>query len=98
MQQRSLHNGTDQYYTNPMLADELLEHTLNVLKERESGKGKSFTFIEPAAGDGAFVKALEKRNLPFSAFDIDPKYPNIAKTDFLQSTFLYAGNNSVITI
>lgn len=56
---------------------------------------KDFYFIEPSAGTGAFVKALNKRGISVLAIDIDPKYEDTVKADFLLSSTDEYQQNSV---
>lgn len=73
----------DQYFTPQNKAD---EYALSVVKRF----GTSRFYIEPSAGDGAFIRALIKAGVPSEnivAFDIDPKADvvcgvKIEKSDF----------------
>jgi hypothetical protein len=73
-------NLKDQYYTKPIVAEKLVQEI--ILRFPQSS---SFFWIEPSAGNGAFLQnvptGFEKIGL-----DIDPKASGILKTDFLKWT------------
>ena len=66
-------NALDQYFTAPHLAERYMETVF-------ARYGKDRTFLEPSAGDGAFLKPLV--GLSFEAFDLEPKSPGIISGDF----------------
>lgn len=72
----------DQFYTKDAVAKACLE---TLLREIEPAYDlDQISFLEPSAGDGAFLRGLE--DLGFSnyyASDIDPRAKNIKKRDFL---------------
>ncbi len=76
----------DQFYTQDTVADECLSILWNYLSEVYStNEIGSLTFLEPSAGDGAFIRALEaKGSHKFYAYDIDPHSGKIKKHDFLK--------------
>jgi hypothetical protein len=45
--------------------------------------------VEPSAGTGAFLKPFEEETTleKLLSYDIDPKYPNVVKQDFLETFF-----------
>ena len=71
----------DQFYT----ARNTAKYCLNHLEEIVSPfyNLKDTTFLEPSAGDGAFLDALDKKGYSWVAGDIDPQYQDIEKVDFL---------------
>jgi hypothetical protein len=70
--------GQEEYFTD----DTIVTQCLGVYKPflRDSD-----VLIEPAAGDGAFLKGLKRANLPNSviAYDIDPKVNGVQRQNFL---------------
>lgn len=78
---RSRSRHLDQFYTEIALARELVAHLLTVLSEKGILAPQ---FLEPSAGEGAFVDALLEQ-IPmaqFDAFDVDPKHPKVRLGDF----------------
>ena len=78
-----LNQNLDQFYTKPEIANLCVEYLLK--KYSELSKNKNF--IEPSAGTGSFIKALEKNKIKkekIFAFDLDPRTENILKKDFLK--------------
>lgn len=74
----------DQFYTNPIISDELCQELLLFLR----GKNVQFDyFIEPSAGTGNFIHSMQKNGFHrYKAFDLEPKNRNfkIKKEDFLK--------------
>ena len=74
--------GLEQYYTPPALARQLLDETLAA-----STAALGDTWIEPAAGTGSFVHAMQAAGISdVVSMDIDPKLDEVEKRDFLTST------------
>ena len=74
--------GLEQYYTPSETADALTEYMLGTLKLNPAA-----TWLEPAAGSGAFLHSLHSHGVAnVLAFDIDPKTPLVKKADFLDLT------------
>ena len=78
-------NNLDQFYTKENIAIECIK-LLNLLLYDN--------IIEPSAGKGAFSKNIKHTNL--IALDIDPKYNNIIKQNWL--TYIPEKYNSVLII
>jgi predicted RNA methylase len=72
-------NDKDQYYTREEVANSCV-FTLQKLLPQTS----SWTWIEPSAGNGRFLKAAQGQQT--LGIDIDPKAPGIEKGDFLTWT------------
>lgn len=71
----------DQFYTKPETALDCIAYL------KQHIQLDSFLWIEPSAGQGAFVHALETSGLADNcllSIDIDPKYPGVQKQDFLK--------------
>jgi hypothetical protein len=64
----------DQFFTPGTVA----ESCWNTFKEKVSSDG--YTFIEPSAGDGSFLKLLPEGSI---GLDIEPRAPAILKQDYL---------------
>jgi hypothetical protein len=67
----------DQFFT----PDALVSHCWSILKEKIDIR--SYTFVEPSAGDGAFLKVLPEGSI---GLDIEPRSPTVKKQDFLEWT------------
>jgi hypothetical protein len=70
----------DQFFTKHETVNECWKLFNNKMKELKIDKN-DYTFIEPSAGDGAFLKVLPIKTI---AFDIEPKNEKIIKQDFLE--------------
>lgn len=68
----------DQWYTPDEWAQALTD---DLLKELPELKGRDF--LEPSAGGGAFIRALEARGQRVSSYDLDPQAASITEADFL---------------
>ena len=73
-------NTVDKFYTNPVVANLCVGH-MNTLIPNPGG----FTWIEPSAGAGALVTALQGvlPEVTPIAIDLIPDAPSIQKADFL---------------
>lgn len=69
-------NTKDQYYTKGSVAKECVDQILSLVPA-----ASSWQWIEPSAGNGAFLKALPESFLRFG-IDLDPKMDGIVKGDF----------------
>ena len=79
--------GKEQYYTPPELAQNLLGHLVEIIRE-QSGTyflERDCLWVEPAGGTGNFVEAA--KNLGYSVWscDIEPKNTNVFVGDYLLS-------------
>lgn len=79
----------DQFYTADDVAVSCLEKVLGVLPKIGINNSEVF-YLEPSAGDGAFLRAIEKtdpsRKQACLGCDIDPKREDILKRDFLRDS------------
>jgi hypothetical protein len=73
-------NMNDQFYTKATIAAKCVNTILTQCPETTS-----YQWIEPSAGNGAFLKALPSNIHPIS-LDIDPKDAAIERADFLKWT------------
>jgi hypothetical protein len=71
-------NMNDQFYTKSSIATKCINTILSHCPD-----ATTYQWIEPSAGNGAFLKALPSNIHPIS-LDIDPKDPSIEKADFLK--------------
>lgn len=69
-------NTKDQYYTKTSVAKECVDQILSLVPE-----SSSWQWVEPSAGNGAFLKALPQQILRFG-LDLEPKMEGIVKGDF----------------
>lgn len=75
----------DQFFTRDDVAKTCLDQIINILVKLDYDV-PALHFIEPAAGGGAFIRALESRKFhDFSAYDIEKKQSYIQQADFLNS-------------
>jgi hypothetical protein len=70
----------DKYYTS----QETVDRCLKLVKEH-IGLDKITAFIEPSAGNGAFLSKLHETNTPIRAYDIEPEYEDIIQADYLET-------------
>lgn len=74
----------DQFYTQDSIAEKCLEMLIGVIKETALYT-TNIKFLEPSAGGGAFLRALDKANYhEYFAFDIDPHHEKVIRNDFLK--------------
>jgi hypothetical protein len=71
-------NTKDQYYTQATVATACVKKILDIFPCPEE-----YQWIEPAAGNGAFLKAAAGRNLDLLGIDLEPKGVGILQGDFL---------------
>lgn len=86
-------NALDQFYTKDEVALKLCE----IIKAKLKDKLEFYTFLEPSAGGGAFIKALNKsfENNEIIALDLEPKAQNIKQCDFFS---YYTNAQKIFTI
>ncbi len=73
--------GKEQFYTPTVLAEFLVDEAGQHIAQFDKR-----LFLEPAGGTGAFVKALQKRQLPVISFDIEPHHKSVETGSFLEQT------------
>ena len=74
----------DQFFTKDSVAEECLADLVEVLGSDSGYDLKDVCFLEPSAGGGSFLRALDKSNYKkYYACDIDPKDDRVVKHDFL---------------
>lgn len=73
-------NERDQYYTQPTIAKACVDIIRNVCRDVDS-----YQWIEPAAGNGVFLKAVGDLRITQSCLgiDIEPASPDVVCADFL---------------
>lgn len=87
-------NVYDQFYTNPILSDEIVKLIFNLFPST-----KNWKIIEPSAGTGNFINSLINHGVDpkkIASYDIDPKAPNIIKQNYLE--FFIKREKKTITI
>lgn len=76
-------NNNEQYYTKDQLARDLVTRVSELYNLTNYD-----IILEPSAGTGAFLKPLEELKVgQILAYDIEPKYANVIKQDFLITVF-----------
>lgn len=85
-------SSLDKFYTKADVANYLID---KILKTVSLDK---LMFLEPAAGNGSFVKPLIKRKLEVVAYDILPENKIIKKADFLVLDFKKIEHQKVAVI
>lgn len=89
-------NKLDQFYTNPLISDNLVSVAKSLLPSFFSSSTK---FIEPSAGTGNFLISLMKQGINSEnliTYDIEPKHPLCKNADYLKTTIKFDDNNFVI--
>ena len=71
----SKRNKLDKYYTN-----------INKIKKIIGRLNKNYFYIEPSAGDGAFIEILKEKGCEFKAYDLAPNHKDIEQKDFFNVT------------
>lgn len=83
-QEKSQEKDFDQFYTKDSIAAECLDNLINVLGDNSGYNLNQICFLEPSAGGGAFLRALENNHFKnYYACDIDPHDKRVKKHDFL---------------
>lgn len=75
----------DQFFTTPEVAEDCLNKLLNVLPDLGYN---NYSFLEPSAGGGSFIKAAYLKDQSIIGYDIDPKREDISYADFLNDDLL----------
>jgi len=70
----------DQFYTPVSTAQKCFDIFCRKIQKYGDNEN-NYTFIEPSAGDGRFLKVLPKNTI---ALDIEPKHKKIIKADYLE--------------
>lgn len=69
--------GAEQYYTIDSVAKHFTDILIGIV-------GKDHTFLEPTAGGGSFLRALQEAEVKeILAYDIEPRHPDVVQADFL---------------
>jgi transcriptional regulator with XRE-family HTH domain len=71
----------DQFFTPPDIAKKCYDKFIDITKIN-GNIFNEYTFIEPSAGDGSFLKALPQ-NCKSIGLDIEPRYKDVIKCDYL---------------
>ena len=77
----------DQFYTDDRAAEKMFECF------QKHYAGRTFDFIEPSAGRGAFLKLLPENSI---GYDIDPKWSGVIRKDFLEVDLVRTGKIAII--
>lgn len=88
-------NKLDQFYTIPLISDNLVSVVKSLLPSFFSNSTK---FIEPSAGTGNFLISLMKQGINSEnliAYDIEPKHLLCKNGDYLKNTIKFDDNNFV---
>jgi hypothetical protein len=72
-------NIHDKYFTPQDVVDKTVKKVYDLI-----GIDNVHSFIEPAAGDGAFIEALKKTGKPCYFSDLYPEHPEVIEADFLR--------------
>jgi len=86
-QRKQINN--EQFFTNFETAERLAK-----IIEGQPWFSKVTKVVEPSAGDGAWLKAMEVHE----AYDIDPKHQDVKLQDFLDPSFSVENNGSVLYV
>ena len=88
----------DQFFTSDDVALECLEDLIKIAPQIGYSDLKTVYFLEPSAGGGSFLRALEQKNLDKTGWDIDPQTVGVVKNDFLNGENPTLPNREIITI
>ena len=83
----------DQYYTKPEIATHCYEMLIETLQDIGVNTN-DLHFIEPSAGTGSFYNLLPEGRR--TGYDIDPKHPEVIKTDFFHVVPDFDTENKVV--
>ncbi|MBC6413883.1 MAG: SAM-dependent methyltransferase [Chromatiales bacterium] len=83
--------GLDQFYTAPEVAR---KYVASIIKRWDD----ETLFIEPSAGDGAFLTPLLDKSKKVRAIDKDPKSKGIIEGDFLKCEKIFRGSHQSIVV
>lgn len=82
----------DQFYTRPALAEAYVQ----LISERWNDPG--VLFVEPSAGNGAFLRPLKDAGRTVRAIDLAPQTSGIQQGDFLADHRIFAGDHPRIVV
>ncbi len=82
----------DQFYTNHTLAYKLTRTVL------QRWKDKDVLYVEPSAGDGAFLNPIKQYGHTVRGLDLYPKSAGIKQGDFFKPNGLFRGNHENIVV
>lgn len=80
IEEESLYKVMDQFYTKKDVAQKLTNNAFNFIKNNFDVDLTDYFYIEPSAGNGSFLDAINSPNK--IGMDISPKGSNIIKKDF----------------
>ena len=89
----------DQFYTKISISDELVKRMMSIIFNKRERERERANFLEPAGGEGSFIRSLLKNNISrakISSYDIEPGHNHITKGDYLKKELTY--DNERITI
>ena len=81
----------DKYYTPKHIVELIMKRTEEII-----GLDSISEFIEPSAGDGAFLDSLYSSKIPTKAYDLYPEGEKIIKQDFLELDLKYKKGRCII--
>lgn len=88
----------DQFFTSDDVALKCLEEFMKLASQLGYSDLKAVHFLEPSAGGGAFLRALDDKNLGWTGWDIDPQAKGVIENDFLRGENPALPNREIITI
>jgi predicted RNA methylase len=86
----------DQFFTNPIIAKNCIDKSIPFFKEINYNISQT-VFLEPSAGDGAFIAAGEKY-MDVIGLDLEPQNKKIYKNDFLTQNIKQKNNISNLLV
>jgi len=81
----------DKYYTPQPIVDLVIQKTKKII-----GLKNITEFIEPSAGNGAFLDKLYETSIPTKAYDLYPERKDIIQQDFLKLDLEYKKGRCII--
>ena len=71
-------DNIDKFYTNPKIVKKCIYHIKDLLKIKSTD-----LFIEPSAGNGAFINDIKQLTDNYEFYDLKPEHPDIICQDYL---------------
>jgi len=83
--------ANDKYYTPQPIVDLIIQRTKEII-----GLENITEFIEPSAGNGAFLEKLYETGIPTKAYDLYPEQEDIIEQNYLELDLEYKEGRCVI--
>lgn len=88
----------DQFYTDPQVALELTRKTVDMAVDCLGYDASDLSFVEPSAGEGAFLDAANSCGYSIRGYDIDPQDERVIYNDFLSTPISGVNRDSTVIL